>query len=79
MLKLRLDYAQGLLTKGYAGGYRKFSCHNGLLVIEDNEYPYGVYYYGTQLKDGQFVPDAEGFVVFTTVKPVIDKDTRWKL
>lgn len=78
MIKMKPEYAQKLLDGSYQFGNRMVSCHDGLLVIEDNEdYYRGVAYFGTQLIDGKFQLDEEGFVCFTSVKPVIDENTRF--
>jgi hypothetical protein len=77
MMKMRLDYAEGFLTKGYAGGYRTHSCHDDLLVVEDLEDYQGVGYLGTRLSNGKLLADTQGYVVFNRVTPVINKDTRF--
>lgn len=79
MLKMKLEYAQGFITQGYAGHWRTVSCHNNVLVIEDLEDYQPSGYLGTQLNFGQLQVDAAGYVVFGRVKPVIDKDTRFTL
>lgn len=77
MMKMRLDYAEQFLTKDYSGGYRTLSCHDDLLVVEDLETYQNVGYLGTKLSDGKLLADTQGYVVFTRVKPVINKDTRF--
>ncbi len=78
-MKMKLDYAKDFITKGRAGHYRTISCHDDLLVVEDLETYQSSGYLGTQLSFGQLVTDSEGYVVFRSVTPVINKDTRWKL
>jgi hypothetical protein len=73
MIKMKLDYASGFITQGYAGGKTRVSCHDNLLVIQDEDH----YYYGTKLSFGQFVTDANGYVTFTRVTPLINEDTHW--
>jgi hypothetical protein len=79
MQKMIPEYAQHLLDGGYAFGNRFVSYHDELLVVEnqDDYYPGRTTYYGTQLKAGCFVLDAEGYVCFTEVSPVIDENTRF--
>jgi hypothetical protein len=79
MQKMKPEYAQKLLDGGYAFNNSFFSYHNGLLVVEysGDEWPYRESYYGTQLNDGNFMLDSEGYVVFFEVKPVIDQNTRF--
>jgi hypothetical protein len=82
-MKMKLEYAQKLLDGDYVFYNRYLSCHNNLLVVvndEDSEYGYPIMYYGTQLDaDGSFIVDDKGFVQFTRVKPVIDRDTVFAL
>jgi len=75
MQMMHLDYAKKLLDGGYAFGNRFMSCHDDLLVIEDEN----SYYYGTQLKDGQLQLNADGYVVFERVQIIIDENTRFYL
>ena len=79
MQKMKLDYAEKLLNGGYAFGNRYLSCHDGLLVVENDldDYPYTTSYCATQLVDGRLEVDAQGYVVFKSVKPVIDENTRF--
>lgn len=81
MQKMKPEYAQKLLEGGQVFDNRYVSCHNDLLVIAYNQdhYPYRDVYYGTQLKDGQFILDDEGYVVFISAKPVVDETTRFTL
>jgi hypothetical protein len=79
MLKMQLKYAEDFLTKGYAGGYRTLSCHDGMLVVEDLETYQNIGYLGTKLSNGRLQADTQGYVVFTQVKPVINEDTRFSL
>ncbi len=77
-MKMKIAYAEGFLTKGYAGHWKKISCHDNLLVIEDLEdYAY-CGFLGTALINGILQTDAQGYVVFSRVEPIITKETRWK-
>lgn len=78
-MKMLLSYAQDFLTKGRAGHWRTISCHDDILVIEDLEDYQSSGYLGTKLEKGQLQADQQGYVVFTRVKPVINKDTRFTL
>lgn len=78
MMKMRLDYAEKFLTQGYSGSYRKHSCHDDLLVVEDLEEYQSIGYLGTKLSNGKLQTDTQGYVVFNRVTPVIDENTRWK-
>ncbi len=81
MMKMQLKYAEEFLTKGRAGHWIVLSCHDDVLVVEDLErYPgESPSYYGTKLSNGKVQADTQGYVVFTRVKPVIDKNTRFTL
>jgi hypothetical protein len=80
-MKMKPEYAQKLLEGGYVFDSKYHSCRDDLLVVEytDDYYPYRTSYYGTRLKDGAFILDNEGYVVFTSAKPVIDESTRFTL
>lgn len=78
MMKMRLDYAEDFLTKGRAGHWRTISCHDDLLVVEDLEDYQPSGFLGTRLSNGKLLADTQGFVVFTRVEPIINKETRWK-
>ena len=78
-MKMKLSYAQEFLTKGRAVHYRTVSCHDDLLVVEDLETYQSCGYLGTKLNKGELEADEQGYVVFSRVKPVIDKDTRFTL
>ncbi len=77
IMKMQLAYAQQFITKGYAGHWRTVSCHDDVLVIEDLEEYQSCGYLGTKLNSGQLQTDAQGFVIFTRVKPIIDQHTRF--
>jgi hypothetical protein len=78
-MKMMLSYAKEFLTKGRAGHWRTISCWNDLLVIEDLETYQSSGYLGTRLSNGELQADEKGYVTFTTVKPVIDENTRFTL
>ena len=78
-MKMLLSYAEGFLTKGYAGPYRTLSCHDDLLVIEDLEDYVGRSFLGTRLSHGKLQADTSGYVVFHRVTPVVDENTKFKL
>jgi len=77
MQKMKLEYAQILLEGGYAFGNRFFSCHDDLLVVTVDDYPYRDFYAATKLKDGELQVDDEGYVNFSAVNPVVDEETRF--
>lgn len=77
MEKMLPEYAQRLLEGGYAFGNSFLSCHDDLLVVESDDFPYGSSYQGTQLVDGKLQLDEDGYVVFRRVEPVIDSETRF--
>lgn len=79
MQKMRPEYAQEIFSGGWAFGNKFLSCHDDLLVVTYEDREYGeTTYQGTQLDNGQFVLDSDGYVVFSRVKPVIDEDTRFR-
>lgn len=78
-MKMKEEYAASFITRGRAGHWRTISIHDDLLVIEDLEEKYSSGYLGTKLRFGQMQVDADGFVVFARVKPIIDENTKWKL
>lgn len=77
MITMKSEYAQKLLEGGYSFGHRQISCHDNMLVIDDDGDYYQTNYYGTELVDGKLQVDAEDFVKFQRVNPVIDETTRW--
>jgi hypothetical protein len=77
MIKMRLDFAEKLLKEGRAFGHELISQHDGIVVMDDDNYPYDKGYYATQLNDGKFEVDSEGFVAFHLTTPVINEHTRW--
>lgn len=81
MQKMQRQYAQRLLDGGYAFGNRFLSKTNRMLVCsyEEDDYPYsGPDYVATELDNGQLQVDAEGYVIFSRVTPIIDEKTRWE-
>jgi len=54
-----------------------FSCHDDLLVVTVDDYPYRDFYAATKLKDGKLQVDDEGYVNFSAVNPVVDEETRF--
>jgi hypothetical protein len=73
----------------WLAGYRQFDFTreriqqegNEILLVIRNEhdYPYNrIHYYATKTFNGEFVTDEKGMVTFESVKPIIDKNTRWK-
>lgn len=80
MQKMKPEYAQKLLDGGYAFDNSFFSKNNDMLVVRYSEssWPYIESYYGTQLYDGQFMLDGEGYVIFSKVEPIVTQDTLWQ-
>ena len=74
-MQMNLEYAERLLTGSSVFGHRMVSCHDGHLVVDDNECYSEDVYLGTQMIDGQFQTDARGMVTFTRVTPVVDENT----
>ncbi len=77
--KMKPEYAQKLFNvNSYVFGNRFFSYRDDFLVVTYHEDKYyEIEYYGTQLKDGHFQLDEEGYVVFYPVRPVIDENTKF--
>ena len=75
-MRMLLEYANKLLAGGHVFGNAMISCHDWLLVVEDDR----GHYYGTELDSNlNFKVDAEGYVVFRSVVPIVDDTTRFTL
>jgi hypothetical protein len=81
MQKMLLEYAEKILHGAYVFGNRMLAIQGDLLIVtyDEDSYPRTTYYCGAKMKDGKLIADAEGYVVFSRVKPIIDEHTTFSL
>lgn len=81
MQKMKLEYAEKILRGNYVFGNRMHSIQGDLFIVtyDEDSYPRTTYYCGAKMKDGKLIADAEGYVTFSRVKPIIDEHTRFAL